>query len=829
MSKMTATSVWAPPAFPLTGRLPDSIDQVQANVDLQYREEKEYHLQLNAEMDRNNPKPCCKSLHISLFFDGTNNNEKHSTAANPPNPSNIARLYHAALEDIDSGYYRYYMPGVGTAFPEIGELDFSDDGLRFATGGEARINWALLRIVDALSHSLVGTRIEDGVAKTLINDYQRLASRLGADPNYMKRRRQDIFITLLTPLLAAAKIHKPKILKIKLFVYGFSRGAAEARTFVNWLTHILDAELLKKKTARPELLGLPIAVEFLGLCDTVASVGLAHVAPMANGHMGWADATMALPDEAKYPGFIQRCYHFVSAHEQRLCFPLDSVRRTQGNYPARTYEVIYPGVHSDVGGGYAPGEQGKALQDSELLSQIVLHDIYAVAFAAGGPLMVPSEMIPPYLVKRKPSRIMTPLSKAEFDFSPKLIQRFNAWRTTLAPFLNGREDKVYTPVIIGDSLEKAIENQMAWMTAWRIGRFANGSYQWQPFYIEARENSRDVDPKIRIDSEEERNKKQKAAEDARKAKNGNPNTPGVPIFEPALDQQQLMEGANEFRQDYESISPLTVGMSRENTGGVIQVFIDDVAGPIIYILNTDDQTAEYTQMKDAGNKLKTKLFKNVVGGITDDPQQALVCDLYDNQIHDSRAWFMQSTMGMREMWAGYFRYRMIYSGDYANKETSIFLIPKKHGEVIIGTALYKTVQVGKALDKVTDAVKSLPDKAKKGVDNAINNATEAAAKAVKEAAKETIRGVFDGLGKKISPTIPGLTSYNMSVSPDCQVVNVQGQVLYPQPIITEVCAPTHNLAELHQQYEQLELTRHNQKMEGLLAALNSPSSAEEIA
>ncbi len=30
---------------------------------------------------------------------------------------------------------------------------------------------------------------------------------------------------------------------------------------------------------------LPVSVEFLGLLDTVASVGVAHVVPVADGHM----------------------------------------------------------------------------------------------------------------------------------------------------------------------------------------------------------------------------------------------------------------------------------------------------------------------------------------------------------------------------------------------------------------------------------------------------------------------------------------------------------------------------------------------------------------
>ena len=112
----------------------------------------------------------------------------------------------------------------------------------------------------------------------------------------------------------------------------------------------------------------------------MASVGIANIAPFAEGHMGWADDTMELPDN----GLIKKCTHLVSSHEQRLCFPLDSICRSDGTYPSYATEVVYPGMHSDIGGGYPPGDQGKAVghNDSNLLSQIALRDMYASAFEA---------------------------------------------------------------------------------------------------------------------------------------------------------------------------------------------------------------------------------------------------------------------------------------------------------------------------------------------------------------------------------------------------------------------------------------------------------------
>lgn len=145
---------------------------------------------------------------------------------------------------------------MGTAFPEIGELDFSDAGLRYATGGEARINWALLRIVDAVRHTLTGERLGDSEAKGLAQSLSRdMAGKAKVNKPIRTMRRQVVFRHLFAPLRARAKTHQPKILKIKLFIYGFSRGAAEARAFVNWLTDILDAALLQEKTPQPTLLG----------------------------------------------------------------------------------------------------------------------------------------------------------------------------------------------------------------------------------------------------------------------------------------------------------------------------------------------------------------------------------------------------------------------------------------------------------------------------------------------------------------------------------------------------------------------------------------------
>ncbi|NAT30619.1 hypothetical protein CVE22_27065, partial [Pseudomonas syringae pv. actinidiae] len=176
----------------------------------------------------------------------------------------MAKLFHASLrgtEANEQGYFSYYMPGVGTPFPEIGEMDYSDGGLQFATGGEDRINWALVQVASALSFALNNKkRIENIDAKTKVEAMSTWKTPMMSALGEGNRRR--IMKELLAPLQDSKA--QPKVLSVKLYVYGFSRGAAEARTFVTWLSQLFDtpegAELPKQ-----ELLGLPVSVEFLGV------------------------------------------------------------------------------------------------------------------------------------------------------------------------------------------------------------------------------------------------------------------------------------------------------------------------------------------------------------------------------------------------------------------------------------------------------------------------------------------------------------------------------------------------------------------------------------
>ena len=100
----SAESVYVPAFFPKVGRLPHDQQTVMNNYCQQTAEAENYRQELNAQRGIRGASTCARSLHISLFFDGTNNNEPYDThKAEPPHPTNIARLHRASLDLLESG------------------------------------------------------------------------------------------------------------------------------------------------------------------------------------------------------------------------------------------------------------------------------------------------------------------------------------------------------------------------------------------------------------------------------------------------------------------------------------------------------------------------------------------------------------------------------------------------------------------------------------------------------------------------------------------------------------------------------------------------------
>ena len=130
---------------------------------------------------------------ISIYFDGTGNN-LYQEQAKPPEKqaiSNVARLFLATIDrEKNRDCFPVYIPGVGTPFKsefaDVGEDKGGVLGLAFGSGGEMRLLHALLSVKKVLD-----IEYGDGAIK--------------------------------------------HIRDIQVDVFGFSRGATQARAFVRRL------------------------------------------------------------------------------------------------------------------------------------------------------------------------------------------------------------------------------------------------------------------------------------------------------------------------------------------------------------------------------------------------------------------------------------------------------------------------------------------------------------------------------------------------------------------------------------------------------------------
>jgi hypothetical protein len=344
---------------------------------------------LQGQSQQPDPTSCKQKIWFSFFFDGTGNNMdadlpklKHSNVARlyrahdgiDPNPNRTAK---SGSDKPPEGIYKLYLPGVGTYFKEIGDPGGTTLGGAMGRYGEDRLDWAKKQFYKAMK-----------------KHFER------------------------------AQNPQNDIVEINISAFGFSRGAALARAFIK---RFIEQECNKTgETLRLQQGNYKVYARFLGIFDTVASVGppmsmnntstiggllsdlqwmissrkddtpikpetlafAASGAPGADPSPGVHNGHDAWGGELAIPFDVEEVRHFVSAHELRNSFPLDSVSQLQGRKIVKSpnfYEIVYPGVHSDVGGSYRPHEGGKQDSSKQKIGLIAGNDMYEAALTKGLP------------------------------------------------------------------------------------------------------------------------------------------------------------------------------------------------------------------------------------------------------------------------------------------------------------------------------------------------------------------------------------------------------------------------------------------------------------
>jgi uncharacterized protein (DUF2235 family) len=229
---------------------------------------------------------------IALFLDGT-----CDTYFQPQkNNSNVGRMWEATREEDDGSQLRYYKEGVGT------------------------------------KKDLIGAATGRGVDARIIDTYK-----------YLMKNYTD---------------------GTEIFIFGFSRGAYEARSLAGMLGRIGLVKAGEKVKAEDAYdfyktaMDHPDAakafsdehcifprIRMVGVFDTVGALGL----PVPATHI-----VLFAPKfhDMDLGAHIDAAYHALSIDEQRYDFA-PTYWNPASVRPGQTLEQVYfPGVHSDVGGGY---------------------------------------------------------------------------------------------------------------------------------------------------------------------------------------------------------------------------------------------------------------------------------------------------------------------------------------------------------------------------------------------------------------------------------------------------------------------------------------------
>ncbi|NUG02087.1 T6SS phospholipase effector Tle1-like catalytic domain-containing protein, partial [Acinetobacter oleivorans] len=306
---------------------------------------------------------CSDVVHISVFFDGTGNNKDADEELKKW--SNPARLWRNAQtlkeqEELDkklSNNHSIYVSGVGTRFN--GQLnifqralamiqDHGGLGLAAGTGGTRRLDYGEDQLNDALKQVMIMNAKKAEIDTSKYANEKKVSSFAEVDKSLSQHRL---------------------IKKINISTFGFSRGAALTRAFTNQFMWQCESDCngLTYGTGK-----YPIEFKFMGIFDTVASFGLP--ATNLNNNLTFDGRDMVIDERVKM------CVHYIAGNEQRFAFPVDLIHKENGEITNSSWkEIVYPGMHSDVGGGYAPGSQNV----NDNYARIPLKDMLEEAVNAG--------------------------------------------------------------------------------------------------------------------------------------------------------------------------------------------------------------------------------------------------------------------------------------------------------------------------------------------------------------------------------------------------------------------------------------------------------------
>jgi uncharacterized Zn-binding protein involved in type VI secretion len=281
-------------------------------------------------------------LRLGLFFDGTGNNQGNSATGEGCRARDVGLDAEAAAA-IRQRCAAYGYDAAGA----IPDNSYGND-----TSNVARLHG--LYPDDSLASLQAGTEVAyikaylEGIGTSSGQDDSIYSQGTGqGDTGVVARVEQAPALILQQLRLLQDNNPELKIRHIEIDLFGFSRGAAAARHCANDLLKGAASLLARALPAGSPLLaadfawrrGTDIALNFIGLFDTVPGI----VDPLSNDFSPHDPINPRL-NLRLAPGSARQMVQLVADHEHRHNF---SLTRTDN-------DLLMPGSHSDLGGGYLP-------------------------------------------------------------------------------------------------------------------------------------------------------------------------------------------------------------------------------------------------------------------------------------------------------------------------------------------------------------------------------------------------------------------------------------------------------------------------------------------
>jgi type VI secretion system secreted protein VgrG len=297
-------------------------------------------------------------LRIGVFFDGTGNNKANSetVAACYAPDADLAE----AAEEIQKHCAAYGYDGNGSS----PDNSYGNDVSNIARLYNLYADYSSKPIPENEKKAFLRIYVEGiGTKSNGEDSYHGLITGRG-ETGVVARVEQSPAKILKQIRLFHEKNPSVVVEKIEFDIFGFSRGAAAARHFAN---EVLNGEQGVLAQAIPAVsqvfsrnfdwrIDTAVVINFIGLFDTVAAIAKPAFFDftVANGRN--PGVNLKLPE-----GCATRVVHLVARDEVRENFALNSLGDT---------DLVLPGVHSDLGGGYLPTAKEKLLLGKPFTSTV---------------------------------------------------------------------------------------------------------------------------------------------------------------------------------------------------------------------------------------------------------------------------------------------------------------------------------------------------------------------------------------------------------------------------------------------------------------------------